>query len=151
MFGKPREPSTRKTAKDGVTQSRQPQRLKFLGYALPRGERDNESRIISHDGFEIHDEPLMSSVSFLDFDGVVLFAGSFERAQNDQGMGFLRYSCLAPADLDLREREFHTLLSKDGTIIFLVPKILQAVGYARIDSHIDLYSDGFLTNLILAG
>ncbi len=68
--------------------------------------------------FELHDVPLQSEVSFLDFDGVVTFAGSFERS--DRRYSVEETICIAPADLDLRERELVTLLQQHKPILFLV-------------------------------
>src|SRR5438034_351120 len=96
--------SRRKAAAKNTDKQAESQKIKFLAYALPRNKNDNGSRVIQHDGYELHDEPLEAPVSFLDFDGIVIFAGSFERYHTD-AIGFTEAFCLASADLDRRERE----------------------------------------------
>ena len=60
------------------SQSHQP---RFLGYGLPRAEGDTQSYTFSNESFELTDVPLQSDVSFLDYDGVVVTAGAFERVK----------------------------------------------------------------------
>ncbi|MGC9261874.1 MAG: hypothetical protein ACP5I8_17595, partial [Phycisphaerae bacterium] len=52
--------------------------LKFLAYGLPRVNGDVARYVHSDDGFDLHDEPVGAGVAFQDFDGVVVFAGTFE-------------------------------------------------------------------------
>ncbi len=92
--------------------------LAFLAYALPRFTPDARSCKYSVDGYKIHDEPLGANVSFLDYDGIVIFAGAFEQWNPSPGGGYLR--CLNDADLDRRGREFSTAFEKGIPIIFLL-------------------------------
>ncbi|MHB1767395.1 MAG: hypothetical protein ACYCUV_06035 [Phycisphaerae bacterium] len=95
--------------------------LEFLAYALPRASQDANSRRDSGDGFYVHDEPLGLNVSFLDYDGVIMFAGAFERPESSP-IGSVA-NCLNYADLDRREREFFSAFEKGIPIIFLLPAI----------------------------
>ena len=95
--------------------------LQFLAYALPRTTQDARSYKHSVEGFRIHDEPLGANVSFLDYDGVAMFAGAFERMDPSPAGGYVR--CLSDADLDRREREFSTAFDKGIPIIFLLPAL----------------------------
>jgi hypothetical protein len=110
--------------------------LRFLGYGLPRGEDDNEARLVNGEGYLIQDEPLGSPVSFLDYDGVILFAGAFE------GIHRTVYNneiiCKAPADLDHREREFFTATKQSIPFIFLVPGIYETYHHDPADKF-DLF------------
>ena len=99
-----------------------PTPIRFLGYGLPRTQRDSESRTIEGDGFTIHDVPFCTDVSFPDFDGVVLFAGAYEQSSGPSS------ESAALADLDLREREFFTASQSDIPFVFLVPR-LQVAGH----------------------
>jgi hypothetical protein len=99
--------------------SGEPDRYRFLGYGFPRVENDNEFRVSACELFELHDHPLKSSASFLDFDGVVIFAGAFERL-GENGWGEAIITCAAPADLDLREREFFSAIKRGTPFVFLI-------------------------------
>lgn len=109
--------------------------VKILGYGMPRSERDTASRVHSFDDFELHDEPLRSSVSFLHFDGVVVFAGTFERLE--QNFGSILSNCIAPADLDHRERELVTIVQQQKPVVFFVPRL--HIDYHSIGTHNDLF------------
>lgn len=111
---------------------------KYLGYALPRAERDTEVRVVVNVDFHIHDVPLRDQRSFLDYDGVVLFAGTFERIERDH-MGDAMAICAAPADLDLRERQFFTAVQQGRFVVFLVPGIPNVVGYNNVQPRVDLF------------
>ncbi|TKJ47394.1 hypothetical protein CEE34_04160 [Candidatus Aerophobetes bacterium Ae_b3a] len=78
------------------------------------------------------DESLGASVSFLDYDGIVLFAGAFEKA-NQGPHGHIYIECIATSDLDLRQRELVTALRGEKFIIFLVPGISRgSYGQSRV-------------------
>ncbi|MGC9261344.1 MAG: hypothetical protein ACP5I8_14860 [Phycisphaerae bacterium] len=109
--------------------------LEFLAYALPRASQDANSRRDSGDGFYVHDEPLGLNVSFLDYDGVIMFAGAFE--QPEVSPVGTRAKCLNYADLDRREREFFSAFEKGIPIIFLLPAI----------NSLSHYQTGALTDL----
>jgi hypothetical protein len=123
--------SSGKLSKSGL-----PAPLRYLAYALPRGSRDTDSRVLKHEGFELHDEPIRSSISFLDFDGIVILAGAFEQARDGIPLEMV---CIARADLDLRQREFFTAFRGGKTIIFLVSHLPQTVGYSEVESDCDLF------------
>jgi len=108
-----------------------------LAYALPRGKNDKQPRVIVRDEFLLFDEPLHSPESFLDFDGVVTFAGAYETVKKDALSRHI--VCVAPADLDLREREFYTGVEKGKTFVFLLPKIDRYIDGRQIDPQCDLF------------
>lgn len=121
-----------KPAECGDSESRP---LQFLAYAMQGEKGDRQPFKCS--GFELHDEPLLSSASFLDFDGVVMFAGAYEAVQND---GWHRsVSCVALADLDRREREFFTVIERGGVFVFLVPYVPKRIECELVDSRCDLF------------
>ena len=107
-----------------------------LAYALPRDRRDADSRLIACNGFELHDEPLRSPVSFLDYDGVVTVAGAFESYRDSFPPEMV---CIARADLDLREREFFTAAQQNKTAIFLVPHLPTRIGHGSVEPDCDLF------------
>ena len=111
---------------------------RFLGYVLPRARHDNEPKVKTYEEFVLHDVPQGSSVSFLDYDGVVLFAGAFERVHSTM-MDPPRMVCVSHADLDLREREFFSAVQHGKPVIFLVPHLLQTVGFGGVDPQCDLF------------
>lgn len=73
------------------------------------------------DNFELHVVPFGDSVSFLDFDCVVLFSGVFERTRTERGS--LQPEVRCEGDLDRREREVHTLYKRGTPLVFLVKPI----------------------------
>ncbi len=93
--------------------------LEFLAYAIPRAGQDARSYKHSVDGFNVHGEPLGANVSFLNYDGIAIFAGAFERMDPSDAGDYVR--CLSDADLDRREREFFSAFDKGIPIIFLLP------------------------------
>ena len=119
----------------------------FLAYALPRAPNDNGSRVKTFDTFILHDEPLGSTVSFLDYDGVVLLAGAFERVQSSS-MEPPTMVCASSSDLDLREREFFSCLQYGKPIIFLVSHLAHTIGYSIVSPQCDLFRR-FAQNLSL--
>jgi hypothetical protein len=94
-------------------------------------------QVLEYDGFTLHKEPLRSPVSFLDFDGVVLFAGAYETVNNSGWEPSV--ACVALADLDRREREFFTALEQGKVIVFLIPYLSKCIGPHRVDSRLDLF------------
>ena len=54
---------------------------RFLAYALPIERKVSEPKVKSFNAFILHDVPIGSSVSYLDYDGVILYAGAFEYVQ----------------------------------------------------------------------
>ena len=111
---------------------------RYLAYALPRGASDTSTYIVDCGKFELHDVPLGSPESFLDFEGVVVFAGSFE-AWGEDPLNGPEITCLLPADLDLREREFFTALKAGKVIVFLVPHIRDRIVFSPVDPSYDLF------------
>ena len=111
---------------------------RFLAYALPRARNDNESKVKTYDGFVLHDEPLGSSVSFLDFDGIALLAGAFERVHSNM-MDSPRVVCASLSDLDLREREFYSAVQRGKPVIFLVSRLAHVVGFSEVNPQHDLF------------
>jgi len=99
---------------------------KYLGYALPRAWQDNTSIVHEYADLNLHDVPLSSSVSFLDFSGIALFGGAFEKVDDSDIV------CAATSDLDLRERELYTCLQDNKPVVFMVPKLPAA------DHRVDL-------------
>jgi len=111
---------------------------RYLVYALPRGAGDTSTYIVDCGKFELHDVPLGSPESFLDFEGVVVFAGSFE-AWGEDILDGPQITCLQPADLDLREREFFTALKAGKVVVFLVPHIRDRIVFSPVDPSYDLF------------
>jgi hypothetical protein len=125
------------TGKEGpyfVNQSNKP---KFLAYAMQRKKDDSLAQIYSYGGFDLQDEPLRSSVSFLDFDGVVVTAGVYETVDKRDWKPSI--TCLALADLDRREREFFTATQQDKPFIFLLPYLPKEIGCRKVDARYDLF------------
>jgi len=112
--------------------------IRVLSYGLPCENYNIKYAIHDCENFEIDDEPLGASVSFLDYHGVVLFAGTFEKAESNY-YGELFIKCIARSDLDLREREVYTSLRKNDFIIFLVPGISRGSSNRREVSNTDLF------------
>ncbi|HEY4233764.1 MAG TPA: hypothetical protein VGM76_10075 [Lacipirellulaceae bacterium] len=100
-------------------------------------KNDGTARIIDCGGFKLHDEPLRSAASFLDYDGVAIFAGAFEQYQSNP-WGH-EATCKAVPDLDLREREIVTAFRRDQTIVFLVPYLPDNSGNVQVDYRVDLF------------
>jgi hypothetical protein len=108
---------------------------KYLAYALPPNDQDRESRVCQYDDLELHDVPLRARESFIDYEGVCLFAGAFETIKGTRG-GNRFVVCTAESDLDLREREFWTAIAKGKFIVFLVPRLPKFLGD---DLNVDLF------------
>jgi len=98
--------------------------FRILAYGLLFDNNNIKYAIHDFDEFEVDDEPLGASVSFLDYNGVVLFAGAFEKVESSF-FGEKSIKCIARSDLDLREREIHTVIKKNDFLIFLIPHILK--------------------------
>ena len=112
--------------------------LRVLAYGLPCENSNIKYAIHDCGDFELDDESLGASVSFLDYDGIVLFAGAFEKA-NQGPHGHIYIECIATSDLDLRQRELVTALRGEKFIIFLVPGISRgSYGQSRV-SETDLF------------
>ena len=90
---------------------------RFLAYALPRSRNDGEVRVKTFDEFAVDDVPLGATASFLDYEGIVLFAGAFEKVYK-RIMDQPRIVCADPYDLDSREREFFSILQHNKLVIF---------------------------------
>ena len=104
----------------------QAQPLRFLGYALPQ---PGMGQHLQHgDGFDLLDEPLGSQLSFLDFDGVVVFAGPVEKSPESPLAAKPAIVTFASAVLDRREREFSTGVERGKTFIFLLSSTIQSWG-----------------------
>ena len=109
---------------------------KYLGYALPHKRDNNESQVFKYDDFEFHDVTLGTRDSFIEFDGVVLFGGTFEKI-HDGGYNESA-ECISIDDLDLRERQYNTSVLKDKIVIFLTPNLPKNLNYRLVDYRIDL-------------
>jgi hypothetical protein len=114
---------------------------RVLAYALSGLDgKQPKATVRSLDDMDLHDSPIANPDSFLDFDAVVLFAGSFERIAPPAS---LVYPQCGPVefleiDLDKREREFHTLIKNGRPFIFLVPGIPRSVAGGDLE-HSDLF------------
>ena len=109
----------------------QPKKPRFLGYALPRPPDDNTERSLEHESFTVHDVPLRSNVRFLDYDGLIVFAGAFEKHTSADSPDQFFVSCIDRADLDLRECETLTLIEQRKPVVFL----LRFVPRYPVNSH----------------
>jgi len=120
--------------------------LRFLSYGLPCENYKIKYAIHDCDEFEVDDEPLGASVSFLNYDGIVVFAGVFEKINRYTEHHVLNgdfpqtsISCIALNDLNLRERELFTAIRKDKIAIFLVPGLPKGDSGEREVSNTDLF------------
>lgn len=120
--------------------------LRFLSYGLPCENYKIKYAIHDCDEFEVDDEPLGASVSFLNYDGIVVFAGVFEKINRYIEHDVLHgdfpqtsISCIALNDLDLRERELFTAMRKDKIAIFLVPRLPRGDSDKKEVSNTDLF------------
>src|SRR4051812_16013088 len=109
---------------------------RFLAYELPAGPRGGRPTVKAYADLVVHCEPLRSSVSFLDFDGVILFAGAFEEIHTDI---YPRMACKSVADLDRRRREFFSAVQQGIPIIFLIPAMPHTVGHHTVSPTCDLF------------
>ena len=111
-----------------------------MAFALPGAPAERaDAPVVCHD-LELHEIPLGSSRSFLDFDGVVLFAGVFERVVSDNPWrDDPRMILRAPSELDLRERQFLTAIQENRMVVFLVPSVPRMVGYSEVPDDVDLF------------
>jgi len=123
---------------EGGTLDQSPQ-LRFLAYALPGEQGNTATRIVSGDGFQLHDVPLRSSESFLDYDGTVIWAGAFEKLQEEPFSFYRQMVCISRADLDRRYREFCSAIKDNKMVIFLVSHLPTAVGHEPVDPACDLF------------
>ena len=98
----------------------QPRKFRLLGYALPQPPDDNAERSLEHESFIVHDVPLRSNVRFQDYDGLIVFAGAFEKCTNTDSPDRFLVSCIDRADLDLRERQTLTLIDQRKPVVFLL-------------------------------
>ena len=95
---------------------------KYMAYALPGRPANGEPNIVQlADGFDLYDLPLGSHSSFLDFSGVILFGGAFEKFEYYRGDRML--VCIDSGDLDRRETELWTAIDDQKTVVFLVPTL----------------------------
>lgn len=110
---------------------------RFLAYALPRIDGDAASYRQSHDGFELHDEPMGAGEAFQNFDGVVVFAGAFEEVVPTPS-GSVAQS-VNTVDLDQRERQFFTAVKQGYPFIFLLPFLPAPAALFRGGATSDLF------------
>jgi hypothetical protein len=132
MFGKPRKTKDLVEGEYLVGKPNKTPSIRVLAYGLPGEDPNITFAVYDHDEYELDDEPLYASVSFLDYNGTVLFAGAFERVHVSRGHSYIE--CIALSDLDLRQRELFTALRGDKFVIFLVPCISRG---AYGESHVD--------------
>ncbi len=115
-----------------------PRRPRYIAYGLPRKRDDSERRVVDCGEFELHDEPIGSPVSFLDFDGAVVFAGAFDEMHADSFIA-PDFTCRAPADLDRREREFYTMHEQRRIVVFLVSQLPDDFAGRAVPTRNDLF------------
>lgn len=114
-----------------------PYRVLFYGLPYEKNYKFKNA-IYDRGDFEIDDEPLEASVSFLDYHGVLLFAGAFEEIKfGAYGETFIK--CIAQSDLDQRDREIHTALKKNDFVIFIIPYISRGDYNRHEVSNTDLF------------
>lgn len=109
------------------------QLTRVLAYALPHRDNGWAVRSAVLENFELDDLRLGHQSSFLDYDIVVVFAGSFEKIERDAPVRYAKH------DLDRRERELHTLLTMGKAMVFIVGSIPDSRMNYQVDSGIDLY------------
>jgi hypothetical protein len=139
MFGNNKKSKKLDESENQTDKSEKKSLIKVLAYALPNEGHREINAIHEYEGFEINDEPLGASVSFLDYDGIVLFAGTFETIMKGDYWDKPSIKCIALSDLDLREREVHTVIKKQKFIIFLIPMIYRGDQYRSRISNTDLF------------
>jgi hypothetical protein len=116
----------------------QSQHPRYLAYALPRWRTEQDIlHVLECDGLSLHDEPLGADLSFLDFEGLVTFAGVYETIH--ESYMSRRMQCTAKADLDLRQREIFSLLGSQKFIIFLVSNIPRCLDSYPVEADSDLF------------
>jgi len=125
MFGKLRKTKNLAEGEYLIGKPDKTPAIRVLSYGLPCENYDIKYAIHDCGDFEIDDEPLEASISFLDYDGIVLFAGAFEKVNSYTKHNVLygnstetEITCAIPDDLDLRERELFTSIRKDKIAIF---------------------------------
>ncbi len=125
----------KRTSEQGPEADVRPLRILLYGLRQPD---DFVRQVVECDGFELYSEPLNSPVSFLGYDGVIVFAGAFERME---GAGFMgcRVAAVSPADVDRRHREFFTLVQDGKFFIFMLPELPMIAGTRSIDPQSDLF------------
>jgi hypothetical protein len=119
-------------------QSAEEGKIRILGYALPPEAKGQKP--LTHDGgtFELCDVAFGSKESFLDYDGVVTFAGVFEQIDHDT-WDDVYPRCKSEAELGLRERQFYTLMGAAKPVVFLVPWIHTFSGSGGDVATVDLF------------
>lgn len=110
----------------------------YLAYALPRERGDANKYVVPCGEFELHDVPLGAPESFLDYEGVVVFAGAFEDFEQNIWDGS-QVVCLAPEDLDRRTREVFTAAKSGKALVFLVPDVPDRLDAFPIEPTYDLF------------
>jgi len=110
---------------------------RLLAYAVPRSPDNLEIHEWQGEGFKVLDVPAGSDVSFLDYDGIVVFGGAFDKVK--QGFDWAEVVCTNQADLDLRERELHTAFQQGKVAIFLLHSLPKRAGLNEVDSKTDLF------------
>lgn len=113
---------------------------RFLAYALP-GAKDNGQTVIHElNGFDLHDSPRGAPESFLDFDGVVVFVGCFERIPicTFHISEKPKIEC-DMVDLDRRERQLYTLIQNGRPFVFLMRPIPDQLAIYDLDKRTDLF------------
>jgi hypothetical protein len=121
MFGKLRKTKDLTESEFLIGKPDKTPSLRFLAYGLPHS---GTSATHSFEEFELDDAPLRASVSFLNYNGIVVFAGTFEKikVRSDMFQNRETYiNCIESDDLDLRERELFTICKENKVTIFLVP------------------------------
>jgi len=116
-----------------------------LAYGLLPPDSKKQVLVYETEQFDIHDVPLGHPDSFLEFNGVVMLAGIFEKAGPQPpppsgGRRRLRaLDCINTEELGRRLRESHSLLGKGDYLVFLVPQLLNAKECETKIDHPDLF------------
>src|ERR1700682_2585063 len=110
---------------------------KYLLYGVGGVHRKGNPLVHIFDSEVLYDLPInYASISFLDFNGVVVLAGSFETMET----AFLEHKIQgASFDLDRRERQLTTLLQNSLPLVFLVPYMPTAHGPYEWPDSSDLF------------
>lgn len=111
--------------------------LKLMAYGLPRPQNDaNAVKSKKVGDWTLDDVPIGHPLSFLDYHGLILYAGSYDNASST--MFGPKVECRNYSDLDHREREFYTSIKNAIFSIILVPAQFADAGI-QIDETGDLY------------
>ncbi len=94
----------------------------ILVYGIEKKGLDAPSKKIKDHNYELTFDSFQTTSRFSDFDGVILFQGTFEdiRFQNDWSDGYRTTYKWHKDELDKREKELNLLLKNDGFACFVL-------------------------------